>query len=104
MDSLQFLVVNAFPAGNLIFINLSIFAKVPPIRSSLAYYLYNFENTGYDVCRSNCGDKDSTAPCTFGVSYAEGSSLSGIILEDHLQLENQDQSEGIITTFGCTTK
>lgn len=53
---------------------------------------------------SSCNRKSGTEACTFSISYAEGSSLSGIIIEDQIQFERDSVGESITTTFGCTTK
>lgn len=56
------------------------------------------------MCQSSCKHKKNANPCTFLISYAEGSSLSGIVIEDEVQFERTSQGESIKTTFGCTTK
>lgn len=38
--------------------------------------------TGKGFCSSNCKDKLSNDSCGFGMNYAEGSSISGIMVED----------------------
>jgi hypothetical protein len=56
------------------------------------------------VCQNSCGSRKASDPCTFAISYAEGSSLSGIIIEDEIQFEGGSEGESIRTSFGCTTK
>ena len=44
------------------------------------------KNSKEEVCRSSCGKRGEDA-CSFSISYAEGSSLFGIYLEDDIQFE-----------------
>lgn len=53
---------------------------------------------------NSCSRKEPTDPCTFSINYAEGSSLSGIILEDEIQFEADSMGESVRTAFGCTTR
>jgi hypothetical protein len=61
------------------------------------------KNSGYELCKETCLQK-SPKPCTFLISYAEGSSLSGILIEDAIQFEQDSEGESITTTFGCTIR
>ena len=56
------------------------------------------------MCKVNCGNKKPTDQCRFTISYAEGSSLEGMFIEDNMQLEKNSVSEGVNVGFGCTTK
>lgn len=55
-------------------------------------------------CQSSCSGRSASDNCTFSIHYAEGSSLSGLIMEDDIRFETFAENEQIRASIGCTER